>query len=77
MDRSAFLIELDEILDLEEGTLQGTEILEEIEEWDSLAVISFIALADDKFDIVIEGETLLKAQTVNDLLGLVQHHLAA
>ncbi|MGR0188458.1 acyl carrier protein [Azospirillum aestuarii] len=70
MDRKEFLLALDEMLELDAGTLTGTEELDSIDSWDSLAVISFIALVDERLGHVVEGEKLVKAKTVDDLLGL-------
>ncbi|MBP2230502.1 acyl carrier protein [Azospirillum agricola] len=70
MDRKEFLLALDETLELEPGTLTGDETLESLEAWDSLAVISFIALVDERLNIVVEGEKLARAKTVSDLLAL-------
>lgn len=70
MDRKEFLLALDETLELEPGTLTGDETLESLESWDSLAVISFIALVDDAMGVVVEGEKLARAKTVEDLLTL-------
>ncbi|CAO3452105.1 acyl carrier protein [Azospirillum argentinense] len=77
MDRKEFLLALDEMLELEDGTLTGAEDLESIDSWDSLAVISFIALVDEKLGHVVEGEKLVKAKTVDDLLGLAGIAVAA
>ncbi len=70
MDRKDFLLALDEMLELDPGTLTGEEALESLDSWDSLAVISFIALVDEKTGVVVEGEKLAKARTVADLLAL-------
>lgn len=77
MDRTEFLLALDEMLELDPGTLTGAEELETIDTWDSLAVISFIALVDEKLGHVVEGEKLVKARTVDDLLGLAGIAVAA
>ncbi len=77
MDRKEFLLALDEMLELDDGTLTGAEELEAIDAWDSLAVISFIALVDEKLGHVVEGEKLVKAKTVQDLLGLAGIAVAA
>ena len=61
----------EELLELDAGGLKGDETLEGFESWDSLAVISFIALADEHFDIMVEGEALANATSVADLLRLV------
>lgn len=70
MTRAEFLAELDEMLELDAGTLTGDETLEYLEGWDSLAVISFIALVDEKLNLVVEGERLSRAKTVADLLEI-------
>lgn len=70
MEHKDFLLALDEMLELAPGTLTGDEALEALEGWDSLAVISFIALVDEKLNKVVEGEKLAKAKTVADLLDL-------
>lgn len=77
MNRTEFLLALDEMLELDPGTLTGAEELETIDTWDSLAVISFIALVDEKLGHVVEGEKLVKARTVDDLLGLAGIAVAA
>ncbi|PWC55771.1 hypothetical protein TSH7_16625 [Azospirillum sp. TSH7] len=77
MDRNEFLLALDEMLELDPGTLTGDEALESLEAWDSLAVISFIALVDEKTGVVVEGEKLAKAKTVADLLALAGAPVAA
>ncbi len=68
---------LDEMLELDPGTLDGSERLEDLENWDSLAVISFIALADEHFGVLIEGARLLSAERTADLYGLATGQRAA
>jgi len=77
MNRREFLLCLDEMLELDAGTLTGGEALEQLEMWDSLAVISFIALVDERLGIVVQGERLAQAKSVNDLIELVADRLAA
>jgi acyl carrier protein len=77
MQAEAFLREIELALELPTGSLKGDEQLADIPEWDSLAVISFIALVDEKLGLAVEGEALANAQTVADLLALVHEKLAA
>jgi len=70
MDAKEFLLALDEMLELDAGTLTGGETLESLDDWDSLAVISFIAMVDEKLDLVVEGAKLAEAKTVADLLAV-------
>jgi acyl carrier protein len=77
MRAEAFLREIETALELPDGSLKGDEQLADIPEWDSLAVISFIALVDEKLGLAVDGEALANAQSVGDLLALVQEKLAA
>ena len=54
---NSFLESLSESIELEDGILKEDTNLEDIE-WDSLAVISCIALADEHFNVMITGEEL-------------------
>ena len=72
-----FYAALDEMLELDPGTITGSERLEDIEAWDSLAVISFIALVDEKFDILVETEKLAAAESIADLYALATRLKAA
>ena len=76
IDTATFLRHLDEILELTPGTLTGAERLEDLEGWDSLAVISFIAMADERYGVIVEGEKLAASRHVSDLLALVERGLA-
>jgi acyl carrier protein len=77
MQAEAFLREIELALELPAGSLKGDERLEDIPEWDSLAVISFIALVDEKLGLAVDGEKLAETKTVGDLLALVHEKLAA
>jgi acyl carrier protein len=72
MTREAFLLEMDEILGLRAGTLRGNEKLEELERWDSTALISLIVLAETSNNAQISPEQVVGCSTVADLLRLAQ-----
>jgi acyl carrier protein len=46
--------------------------LEEIEEWDSLAIISIISLFDQLFSIIITTDDINNCKTIKDLINLTQ-----
>lgn len=71
MTRTEFLLEMDEILDLPAGTLRGHERLEELQNWDSTSLITFIALAETNGVSVSPGQ-IVTCSTVADLLRLAQ-----
>ena len=63
---------LEDMLDLESGTLKPYTALNDLEEWDSIALISFIALVDDEFDRVVKGTVIKQQKTVADLMALME-----
>ena len=72
MTREKFLLEMDEVLGLPAGTLQGHEKLEELEAWDSVALISLIVLAESNNNVRITPDQVVSCFTVADLLRLAQ-----
>ena len=72
MTREEFLLELDEILELPAGTLTGPENLDDLEQWNSTAMIGFIALADTNNGARISPRQLVNCSTVEDLLKLAK-----
>jgi len=70
MTREEFLLEMDEILGLRPGTLHGGEKLDELENWDSTALIELIVLAETANDAEISPEQVVGCTTVGDLLRL-------
>jgi acyl carrier protein len=70
MTRDEFLLEMDEILGLRPGTLHGDEKLDELQNWDSTALIELIVLAETANDVEISPEQVVGCATVGDLLRL-------
>ncbi|MCE9793802.1 phosphopantetheine-binding protein [Shewanella indica] len=58
-----------EIIEVDEVTLE-TELNDE--NWDSLAVVTFISEADNEFDKVISPSALSNVTKVSDLLELIK-----
>ncbi|MBZ5679967.1 MAG: acyl carrier protein [Acidobacteriia bacterium] len=73
MTRGEILRSLDELLEKDRGTLQGSEQLEAVG-WDSLSTISFMALADE-LGCVVNPSAIDSCVTVNDVVALVATQL--
>jgi hypothetical protein len=70
MNRKEFLLEMDEILGLRTGTLQGNEKLDELQNWDSTSLVGLIVLAETTNNTYISPEQIVGCSTVADLLLL-------
>jgi len=71
MTKNEFLKELEEVLEADAGTITGEQALDDLAAWDSLAVMAFIAMVDEKFGITLSASKLAEAKTVGDLISLL------
>lgn len=74
MKRAVLLEEINNALQREEPLSEDVRIAD-IREWDSLTVISIIALFDKLFGINLALADLNEAMTIRDLMNKAQHHL--
>jgi acyl carrier protein len=70
MTRKGFLERVDELLEMSAGTLTGEEKLEDLEGWNSLAMVGFIGLVDEHCGVTLSPRQFLTCNTVNDLLQI-------
>lgn len=57
---------MDGLLEMPNGTLTGSEALDDLENWNSLAMVEYIALADSN-GAKISPRQVRECETVNDL----------
>lgn len=72
MSKAQFVEKLNDLLELAPGTLKGGESLDSIEAWDSMAVLSFLAMADSDLGVSVPASKVAAAKTLDDLYALVQ-----
>jgi len=70
MTASEFLRTLEQALEIDPGKIAGHESLNEIEWWDSMAALTFMAVADQELHLKVSGAQLQQCKTVSDLLAL-------
>lgn len=62
---------LEDVLELDNGTLQPETELSTVESYDSMAKLSIIVMMDDEFNKKLTGEKLLEFKTVGDILDFM------
>jgi acyl carrier protein len=72
MTRTQFVRALEEILGLGPRTLREDESRDSIAAWTSLADVQIFSLIESEFGIE-PSEELISAETVGDLLRILQH----
>ena len=63
---------LEEIMEVEEGTLTTETLLSNIEEWDSVSFLSFMAMMDEKFGKTVTGTEIRTKETVGYLMAMME-----
>ena len=71
MNLTEFTSLLEKTIDASRGSIKPGQPLADIIEWDSVAVLSFIAMVDEKFGKQISGRDISGCTTVTDLAGLL------
>ena len=71
MTKNEFIKELEEVLEANAGSITGEEALTDLAGWDSLAVMAFIAMVDEKFSMTLSASKLAESKTVGDLIALL------
>jgi len=71
MDEKKFLADMEELLEVDANTLELPVELTSLEQWDSLAFVSFLAMADSKYGAKVAPSGLRACKTIGDLMKLV------
>jgi acyl carrier protein len=72
MEISIFLQKISEILDETDPSLiNHNTIFRDLEEWNSLAALSLIAMVDEEYSIKLTGENIRASQTIQDLFDKI------
>lgn len=72
MERQEKLELVGDILEMEAEELTEDMVLEEIETWDSVAVLSVISVMNDKFDRFPLADEIRSYHTVGDLMAAMK-----
>jgi acyl carrier protein len=67
MSPDEFLSDLAEILEIDRSEIALETRLEDLAIWDSINVLSYMALVDEKFGKEVDPERIAQAETVGDL----------
>lgn len=62
---------LEEIMELDEGTLKMEDALDSYAEWDSVTILSLISWVDETYGKSVSGEDLKNVKTVADVVAIM------
>ena len=72
VSKDKFLAIFEEVLEATSGSIKGQELLDSLDNWGSLAVLSLIAKAYEDLGVSLVPKQVTSAKTVDDLYHLVQ-----
>lgn len=71
MKQEEILKQIEEVLEMAEGTLSIDHNLADVAEYDSMAKLSLIVMADDDFSKKLTAEQLNEFKTVQDIVNFL------
>ena len=69
--KDKFIQQFKEVLEIEDREISLDDIFRDYEEWDSLVLLSLIAMLDEEFEVEIEEDDFNQLKTVGGLLNEV------
>lgn len=75
IDSKEFLENFKEVLEIEEKEIGLDDDFRNLEEWDSLALLSVIAMIDDEYDVIIKGNQFKELKTLNEIVSYINTQL--
>lgn len=71
VDSQKFLENFKEVLEIENREIGLDDSFRELNEWDSLALLSVIAMIDDEYDVIIKGNQFKELKTLNQVIAFI------
>lgn len=65
----------DQFDDTEASVFTPATNFKDLEEWSSLMALSIIAMVDDEYDVVLKGDDIRNAATIEDLFNVVKERV--
>ena len=66
------LKKLEQLFEMQEGTLRPDTLLKDLEEWDSITRLSFVVMMEDDYGKEVTRTEVMNYKTVSDILdGMV------
>ncbi len=72
MNRQEIINLIEDTLELDLNSVGESTQLADLDEYDSMAKLSIIVLADDEFDKKLTGEQMREFKTIGDIVSFLQ-----
>jgi acyl carrier protein len=66
-----FIEKLEELFELSQGSIDSKDNFREYEVWDSLALLSLMAMLDDEYNVTIPRDDFQKLNTIEEMYNYI------
>ncbi len=70
--KDQFLAQVKETLEITDREINFNDNFKEYDEWDSLNLLSIIAMIDEEYGVIIDSNTMSKINTIEELYNAVE-----
>lgn len=71
MDANNFIRNFANAIEVDAAILSGATVFKDLDNWDSLCVLSVIAMVDEVYHVTLGGDDLESSNTISDLMGVL------
>ena len=72
MNTEEFLANVKDVLEIEDREIALEDEFRSYDEWSSLAFLSLIAMIDDEYDVILDGNTFKTLITLGDVMKAIE-----
>ncbi len=66
-----FLLKLEDLFEMQSGSILPSDLFRDYDSWDSLALLSLMAMLEDEYGKTIPREDFEKLNTIGDLYNYI------
>ena len=68
-----FIKKIEEVFEMPNGSITPNDNFREYQEWDSLVLLSLMAMLDDEYNITIPRDDFQKINTVEEMFNYIKN----
>ena len=67
-----FIKKIEEVFEMPNGSIKQNDNFREYQEWDSLALLSLMAMLDDEYNVTIPRDDFQKLNTIEEMFNYIK-----
>lgn len=75
INKEIIIAKIAEISETDATSINESTVLSDLYNWDSIAVVLLVAFALNEFEIRLNGDEIIKAKTVSDIIEILESNM--